>query len=58
MRFRGMYYVGPILSNDRFHSAALFSHGSLEFKYFEHADIPLFLLMTVVMLQNDNLFDK
>ena len=50
MRFRGMYYVGPILDNDRFHSAALFSHGS----YFEHADIPLFLLMTVVMLQNDN----
>ena len=53
-----MYYVGPILGNDRFHSAALFSHGSLEFKYFEHADIPLFLLMTVIMLQNDNLFDK
>lgn len=35
-------YISPILDNDRLYSAALFSHRSLEFEYFEHANISLF----------------
>lgn len=36
-------YISPILDNDRLYSAALFSHGSLEFEYFEHAKVSLFV---------------